>query len=136
MMLPACPIVHLIISQTGISFAPLETLFDAMFGFRHPRKFFQQRLWTCVGQRIIHLHYLLVVSIAVANHHHHLFLALLTPMGDDPSFDHLHHQEPFVAIAYVNALPDLSLKRLTPRLEVLPRTLKPMPQAARHWRGC
>ena len=64
-MLPACPVAHLIISQTSFSFAQLETLFDAMFGFCHPSKFFQQRLWPCIGRPIIHLHYLLVVSIVV-----------------------------------------------------------------------
>src|SRR6059036_925583 len=124
MMLPARPIAHLIVGQTGFALASLEAFFDAMFRFGYLRTFPQRRLRRSVGQIIIHLHHLLVVSVAVAYHHQHLFVALLTPMGSrhHTSFDHLDHQGTFTPIAHVDPAPDLISKRLAPGLNVLPGT--------------
>src|SRR5712691_7975954 len=131
MMLPARPMAHLIVGQTGFALAPLEAFFDAMFGFGHPGTFPQRGLRRSVGQRIIHLHHLLVVSVAVAYHHHHLFIALLTPMGSrhHTSFDHLDHQRTFTPIAHVDPAPGLISKRLAPGLDVVPWTRGPTPPA-------
>src|SRR5216683_7063655 len=118
MMLPTCPIAHLIIRQPGFALASLEACFDAMFRFGHPSTFPQWRLRYSVGQRVIHLHHLLVVSVAVADHHQSLLVALLTPMGsrDHTAFHRLNHQRAFGTIAPIDPEPGLIRKRLTPRL--------------------
>src|SRR5713226_2219492 len=125
MMLPTCPIAHLIVRQTRFAFASLETFFDAMFGFGHPGTLPQGRLRHRIGQIIINLHHFLLVTVAVADHHHHLLIALLTPMGSRPhtSFDGLNHQGTFTAIAHVDPLPGFLTKRLTPGLDAVPGTL-------------
>src|SRR5207244_11252943 len=124
MMVPTRPMAYLIISQTGFALASLNTLFDAMGGFGHPRQLPPRRLRDSVGQIIIHLHHLGLVAVTGAYHHQQLLLALLTPMGSghDTSFDHLDHQRTFAAIAYVDPLPGRLIKRLTPGLDALPRT--------------
>src|SRR6266852_8253280 len=133
MMLPTCPIAHLIVRQTRFAFASLETFFDAMFGFGHPGTLPQGRLRHRIGQIIINLHHFLLVTVAVADHHQHLLIALLTPMGSRPhtSFDGLNHQRTFTAIAYVDPLPGFLTKRLTPGLNAVPGTLAWASPAAR-----
>src|SRR5438445_13772775 len=122
MMLPACPIAHLIISQPGFALASLEAFFDAMFGFGHPREFPKRRLRWSVGERIIHLHHLFLVSVTVAYHHHHLLVARLTPMGSGhhTSLDHLNHQRTFTPVAHIDPAPGLITKRLAPGRDALP----------------
>src|SRR5262249_49215749 len=133
MMLPTRPIAHLIIRQTGFALASLEAFFDAMFRFGHPRKFPQWRLRYSIGQIVIHLHHLLVVSVTVADHHQYLLVTLLTLMSsrDHTAFHRLHHQRAFGTIAHINPKPGLIRKRLTPRLDAGPGTLGPTPPAAR-----
>src|SRR5713101_5587450 len=135
MLLPTRPMAHLIIRQPGFALAALEACFDAMFRFGHPRTFPQWRLRDSVGQRIIHLHHLLVLSVAVADHHQDLLVALLTPMGarDHTTFHRLDHQRAFGTIAPIDPAPGLISQRLTPHLDDLSGTLGPTPPAARRW---
>src|SRR6266849_9178111 len=125
MMLPTCPIAHLIVRHTRLALASLETFFDAMFGCGHPGKLPQGRLRHRIGQIIVNLHHFLLVAVAVADHHHHLLIALLTPMGSrhHTSFDCLNHQRTFTAIAHVDPLPGCLTNRLTPGLDAVPGTL-------------
>src|SRR5712691_3021681 len=124
MMVPTRPMAHLIIRQPGFALAALEACFDAMFRFGHPSTFPQWRLRDSVGQIIIHLHHLLVVSVAVAEHHQDLLVALLTPMGAryHTTFHRLDHQRAFGTIAHIDPAPALIRQRLTPRLVVFDGT--------------
>ena len=133
MMLPTRPVTHLIVRQPGFALASLEAFFDAMFGFGHPSTCPQRCLRPSIGQIIIHFDHLLVVSITVAEHHHHLFIALLAPMspGHDTSLDRLDSQRAFGTIAHVDAAPGLLPKRLAPGRDVLPGTCGPTPPTAR-----
>src|SRR5713101_3151782 len=135
MMLPTRPMAHLIIRQPGFALASLEAFFDAMFRFGHSRKFPQWRLRHSVGQIVVYLHHLLVVSVAVADHHQYLLVALLTPMGSryHTAFHRLNHQRAFGTIAPIDPEPGLIRKRLTPRLDAGPGTLGPPPPAALRW---
>ena len=94
MMLPAGPVAHLIVGQTGFALAALDAFFDTMCGFGHPGQFWQRGPRGGVGQVIIHLHHLLLVSVTVAYDHQQLLVALLTSMGsgDHASFDNVDHQ--------------------------------------------
>src|SRR4029453_1771615 len=125
MMLPTPPMTHLIVCQTRFALAPLETFFNAMFGFGHPGKFPQGRLRHRIGQIIVNLHHLLLVAVMVAYHHQRLLLTLLTPRGsgDDPSLHGLNHQGTFTALAHVDPLPGCFTQRLTPGLAAVPGTL-------------
>src|SRR5712691_6365126 len=131
MMLPARPMAHLIIRQTGFALAALETFFDAVFSFRHPGTFPKWRLGCSVGQVIIHLHHLLLVAVTVADHHQRLLVALLTPMGSryHLSLHRLNYQRTFAAIAYIDPLPSVISKRLAPALDGLPGALGTAPPA-------
>src|SRR6266849_2935617 len=126
MLLPAGPMAYLLIGYTCFALAPLETCFDAVFGLGHSSQLPQRCLRDRMGQRIIHLHHLLIVAVAVAYHHHQLLVALLTPVGSrhHTPFDHVDHQRPFGTIAHVDAPPGLSAERLGPRLDALPRPLR------------
>src|SRR5262245_41155760 len=137
MLLPPRPMTHLIIRQPGFALASLEAFFDAMFRFGHPHKCPQWRLRHRVGQRVIHLHHLLVVSVAVADHHQYLLVARLTPMGarDHTAFHRLHYQRAFGPIAHIDPEPGLIRQRLPPRLDAEPGTLGPPPPATRLWGG-
>ena len=132
MLLPPGPIAHLIVGQTGFTLAPLETCFNAMFGFRHPGKFPQGRLGCRVGEVIIHLHHLRLVAVTVAEHHQGLLIALLTPVSSryHPSLHRFHHQWTFTAIAHIDPVPGWLIQRLAPGLHGLPGTLGPTPSAA------
>ena len=122
MRLPTRPVTHLIVRQTGFAFASLNTLFNAMLGFGHSSKFPNWGIRRRVREVIIHLHHLLLVAVTVADDHQHLLIAWLTPMGSrqHTSFDGLNHQGTFTAIAYVDSVPGLFTKRLTPGLNALP----------------
>src|SRR5713101_8789684 len=135
MMLPTRPMAHLIIRQPGFALASLEAFFDAMFRFGHSRKFPQWRLRHSVGQIVVYLHHLLVVSVAVADHHQYLLVALLTPMGSryHTAFHRLNHQRAFGTIAHLDPEPALIRQRLTPRLDAEPETLGPTSPAAILW---
>src|SRR5713101_7310725 len=52
MMLPASPMAHFIVGQTGFALAALEAFFDAMGGFGYPGQFPPRRLRRSVGQII------------------------------------------------------------------------------------
>src|SRR5947209_10053064 len=106
MMLPPCPMAHLIVRQTRFALASLETCFDAMCGFGHPGTLPQGRLRHRIGPIIVTLHHCLLVAVAGAEHHHHLLIARLTPMGSrhPTSFDCLSPQRTFPAIAHVDPL--------------------------------
>jgi hypothetical protein len=132
MMVPTRPIAHRIIRQPGFTLASLETCFDAMGRFGHPRTFPQRRLRHSVGQRGIHLPHLLVVSVTVAAPHQSFLVAWLTPMGsrDHTAFPRRNHQRAFGPIAPIDPTPGLIRKRLTPRLDAEPGTLGPTPPAA------
>src|SRR5262245_17494566 len=127
MMLPTRPMAHLIIRQPGFALASLEAFFDAMFRFGHPRQFLQRCLRHRVGQIVVHLHHLLVVAVAVAEHHQYFLVALLTTMGsrDHTALHGLHYQRAFGTIAYIDSTPDLIRKRLPPRLDAAPGPLGP-----------
>jgi hypothetical protein len=106
----------LIIGPTGFTLAALAPFFHTMFRFGHPGTCLQGRLGCRVGEGIIHLHDLLLITVAVADHHQRLLIALLTPMGArcHPSFDDLNDPRPFRPVPYVNAPPGLLVKRWTP----------------------
>ena len=92
MMLPASPMAHFIVGQTGFARAALEAFFDTMFGLAT-----RAACWGvsgAVGQIITDLHDLLIVAVTVVDHHQQFLIALLTPMGSrhHPSFDYLNHQ--------------------------------------------
>jgi len=116
MMVPTCPMAHLIIGQTGFTLAALETFFHTMFRCGHPGTFLQGRLGCRVGQGIIHLHDLLLSTVAGAEHHQRLLIALLTPMGTrcHASFDHVDDQGALRSIADVDPLPGVIAECLTP----------------------
>ena len=97
MMLPARPIAYLIVGQACFALAALYAVLNAMFGFGHTGELPQRGRVRSVGQGIIDLHHLLVVAIAVAQHHSHLLVALLPPVRarHHTSFDHLDHQGAF-----------------------------------------
>ena len=125
MLLPPRPMAPLIVRQPRFALASLETFFDAMCGCGHPGQLPQRRLRRRIGQRIIHLHHFLLVTVAGADDHQHLLIAWLTPMGfrHPTSFDGLHHQRTFTAIAHVDPLPGVLTQRLTPGLNAVPGTL-------------
>src|SRR5712691_2540025 len=131
MLLPARPMAHLIIRQTGFALAALETCFDAVFSLRHPGTCPKWRLGGRVGQGIIHLHHLLLVAITGADHHQRLLVALLTPMGSryHLSLHRLNPQRTLAAIAHIDPLPSFISKRLAPDLDVWPGTLGTAPPA-------
>src|SRR5260370_3156390 len=133
MMVPTGPMAHLIIGQTGFTLAALETFFNPMFCFGHPGKFLQGRLGCRVGQVIIHLHDLLLITVAVADHHQRLLIALLTPMGTRcyASFDHVDDQGAFRSIADVDPLPGVIAESLTPLCHTVPWTIRPPPPPPR-----
>src|SRR6266849_10251746 len=132
MLLPPCPIAHLVVGQTGFTLAPLETFFHALFRFGHPGTFPQGRLGSSVGQGIIPLHHLRLVAVTVADDHQRLLLTLVTPMGSryHASLHRFNHQRPFTALAPIEPVPGDILPRLAPGLDVLPGTLGPAPSAA------
>jgi hypothetical protein len=65
-MMPPRPIPDLIVRQPSFTLATLEAFFDAMCGFGHTGPLLQGCPRRSVGQIQIDLHYLLVVSVAVA----------------------------------------------------------------------
>src|SRR4029450_1786820 len=135
MLLPTRPIAPRIIRPSGFALTSLEAFCDAMCRFGYSRKFPQRRLRHSIGQIVIHLHHLLVVSVAVADHHQYFLVALLTPMGfrDHTAFHRLNHQRAFGPIAHIDPEPGLIRKRLTPRLDTEPGTLGPTSPAAILW---
>jgi hypothetical protein len=98
-----------IIRQPGFALAALEACFDAMFRLGYPRQCPQWRLRDSVGQRIIPLHPLLVVAVAVADHHQEFLVALLTPMGAryHTTLHRLDHPRAFGTIADSDPVPGL-----------------------------
>src|SRR2546425_6330565 len=136
MLLPARPMAPLIVGQARFALASLHTFFDAMFGFGHPGQLRKRGLRDHVGQIIIHLDHLLLVTITGADHHQKLLVALLTPVGSrhHTAFDHVNHQRPFGTIAHVDPPPGRSAERLGPRLDALPRPLRRASLAAVVWR--
>src|SRR5262245_32798608 len=125
MLVPARPMTPLIVGQPGFALPAWEACFNAMFGFGDLGTWPQRCLRRSVGQIIIALHDLLVVSVTRAPHPPHLLIALLTPRGarHHASFDEVNHQRPLRSIADIHAPPDLLVQRLTPRRHAWPGTI-------------
>ena len=92
MLLPASPMAHFIVGQTGFALAALEAFFDALGGLGYPGQFPPRRLGRSVGQIRIDLHHLLVVAVTITDHHHQFLVALLTIFGADALFAGLREQ--------------------------------------------
>src|SRR5213593_1606389 len=127
MMLPPCPMTHLIVGQTGFAFAPLETFFDAMFRFGHAGQLPERGLRDRIGQIIVDFHGLVLIAVTVAQHRQQFLVTLLTPVGsgDHTPFDDLYHQWTFCTIADIDAPPGRGVKRLAPGLHAVPGTRGP-----------
>src|SRR6266849_1033212 len=85
----------------------------------------QGRLGCRVGQGRIHLDDLRVVAVTGAEHDQRLLGPLLPPMGsrDHPSLHRFHHPRTFTAIAHIDPVPGVLIKRLAPGLDGLPGPL-------------
>jgi hypothetical protein len=106
-----------------------------MCRFGHPSNFPQWRRRDSVGQRSIPLHHRLVVSVTGAEHPQALLVAWLTPLGAryHTTVNRLAHQRAFGTSAPIAPAPGRISTRLTPRLDAVPGTRRPMPPAARRW---
>ena len=130
--MPPRPMTDLIVRSPGFTLAALEACCDAMFGFGHAGSLPPRCPRLGVGPLPIHLHHLLVVAVAVAEHDDQLRVALLPPgrTRHHTSFDPVDHPRPFGAVAHGDPFPSALVKRCTPRLHALPGPLRAAPPAA------
>jgi len=121
----------LIIGQTRFALATRETCFDAVFSLGHWGQRIQRGLRGRLGQRIVHFHDLILVTVTGAYHRQQFLGALLPPMGsgDHTPFDHLDHQWPLRTIADIDAPPGRIVQGLAPGHNALPgaRGVTPLP---------
>ena len=77
MVVPAQPTADFVVAQTDFALAALQTFLDAMLRFGHARELRQRHLGRSVRQVVIHFDHLLLVAVAVTNHHQRLARAFL-----------------------------------------------------------
>src|SRR5260370_2151578 len=105
-MMPTRPMTDLVVRSTGFTLAALEACFATMFGFGYAGQLPERCPRLGVGQRKIHLHDLLVVSVPLAYHDSHRPLPWLPPPPTPPhtAFHHPHHHHPSRPTPYLAPL--------------------------------
>lgn len=97
MMMPALPIAHLVVGQTGLALGTLDTFLDAMFGFGGTGELRFACVRAGIGQVVIGLDDAPRVTLSEAGNDQDFFMAFLPLLGSchHAPLDHLDEERTF-----------------------------------------